>query len=190
MRVLAGCFAIQQGEDLLAGWLRHHFFIDMAHFGIRQDLWLELPLSRGNNANAVVTIHVHKTQGAEAVEPDIGHPLDNLPFALVGYRLFQLFNRLWSFSPGGTLVGEYQFEFGCNLLEQAAAAIARAEVVDFLGNRDITAGGTPDNPSYEGFVGFGLNLDLAPLAWGMALIVVAGAFELGQRLQRDTEGLV
>lgn len=76
------------------------------------------------------------------------------------------------------------------LLEQAAAAIARAEVVDFLGSRDITAGGTPDNPSYEGFVGFGLNLDLAPLAWGMALIVVAGAFELGQRLQRDTEGLV
>lgn len=32
--------------------------------------------------------------------------------------------------------------------------------------------------------------DLAPLGWGLALAVVAGAFELGQRMQRDQEGLV
>lgn len=37
---------------------------------------------------------------------------------------------------------------------------------------------------------FLFELDLAPLGWGFALAVVAGAFELGQRLQRDTEGLV
>lgn len=33
-------------------------------------------------------------------------------------------------------------------------------------------------------------LNLAPLGWAFALIVVAGAFEIGQRLQRDTEALV
>jgi hypothetical protein len=33
-------------------------------------------------------------------------------------------------------------------------------------------------------------LDLAPLGWAFALIVVAAAFEIGQRMQRDTESLV
>lgn len=32
--------------------------------------------------------------------------------------------------------------------------------------------------------------DAAPLGWGLALAVVAAAFEIGQRLQRDTQGLV
>lgn len=35
-----------------------------------------------------------------------------------------------------------------------------------------------------------IELNLAPLGWGLALAVVAGAFELGQRMQRDTEGLI
>lgn len=33
-------------------------------------------------------------------------------------------------------------------------------------------------------------VDPGPIAWGLALAVVAAAFEIGQRLQRDTEGLV
>ena len=37
---------------------------------------------------------------------------------------------------------------------------------------------------------FLVEVDLAPLAWSLALAVVAGAFEIGQRLQRETEGLV
>ena len=37
---------------------------------------------------------------------------------------------------------------------------------------------------------FLVEVDLAPLAWGFALAVVAAAFQLGQRLQRDTDGLV
>lgn len=37
---------------------------------------------------------------------------------------------------------------------------------------------------------FLVQVDLAPLAWGFALAVVAAAFEIGQRLQRETEGLV
>lgn len=32
--------------------------------------------------------------------------------------------------------------------------------------------------------------DPAPVAWGLALAVVAAAFEIGQRLQRETEGLI
>jgi len=37
---------------------------------------------------------------------------------------------------------------------------------------------------------FLVEVDLAPLAWGLALAVVAAAFQLGQRLQRDSDGLV
>jgi hypothetical protein len=37
---------------------------------------------------------------------------------------------------------------------------------------------------------FVLELDPAPIGWGFALIVLVAAFELGRRLQRDTEGLV
>lgn len=37
---------------------------------------------------------------------------------------------------------------------------------------------------------FLLELDLAPLGWGLALALIAGAFEIGRRIQRDTEGLV
>ena len=58
--------------------------------------------------------------------------------------------------------------------------IARAEAVDYLGigaAQGLTAG-------------FSATVDLAPLGWSLALIVVAAAFELGQRMQRDQEGLV
>jgi len=37
---------------------------------------------------------------------------------------------------------------------------------------------------------FMVEVALAPLGWAFALIVVAAAFEIGQRLQRDTDGLV
>lgn len=54
----------------------------------------------------------------------------------------------------------------------------------------ITAGGNASDPSYEGLMGWMLNLDLAPVGWALGLALVAAAFELGHRLQRDTEGLV
>ena len=75
-------------------------------------------------------------------------------------------------------------------LSQVLAAIARAEVVAFLGVRDVTAGGTTGDPSYEGFIAFGLSLDLGVIGVGLALAVVAAAFEYGEKLQRDTDGLV
>lgn len=37
---------------------------------------------------------------------------------------------------------------------------------------------------------FMVTVDLAPLGWTFALTVVAAAFEIGQRLQRDQDGLV
>ncbi|CAO1653688.1 DUF2975 domain-containing protein [Salinibacterium sp. NYA9b] len=64
-------------------------------------------------------------------------------------------------------------------------AILNAEVVKFLGDGVLATNGTG-----EGLVIFEIILDLAPLAWGLALGVVAGVFEFGQRLQRDTDGLV
>ena len=57
-------------------------------------------------------------------------------------------------------------------------SIAHAEIVDAL---DLSGAGLPV---------FLATVDLAPLGWGLALAVVAGAFEIGQRMQRETEGLV
>lgn len=66
--------------------------------------------------------------------------------------------------------------------------IAHAEVVQFLGesvlaHRDSGIG-------EEGLVLFGVLIDLSPIAWGLALGVVAATFEFGERLQRETDGLV
>lgn len=63
-------------------------------------------------------------------------------------------------------------------LGQLFGALARAEIVDYLG----AAG--------NDFYLFLFNFDPAPLAYGFALAVIAGAFQLGERMQRDTEGLV
>lgn len=60
-------------------------------------------------------------------------------------------------------------------------AIARAQVVERL-----TAAGADTS----GFWMFQYQLDPAPIGWGIALALVATAFEVGQRLQRETEGLV
>lgn len=75
-------------------------------------------------------------------------------------------------------------------VSQLLEAAARAVVVDHLGP-DMTTGGTPGGTgSDEGLLSFALNLDLAPIGVGLALGVVALAFQVGARLQRDTEGLV
>jgi hypothetical protein len=67
-------------------------------------------------------------------------------------------------------------------LQQLAHGIARAEVVMSLGEPTITGG-----PSLAEFF---VTVDGAPFAWGIALAVVGAAFEIGERLQRDTDGLV
>jgi len=72
---------------------------------------------------------------------------------------------------------------------QVAGAAARGSIVDFLGAQEITAGDIGAGP-YEGLVGFMLNLDAAPVGWAFGLALVAGAFQIGTRLQRETDLLV
>lgn len=69
---------------------------------------------------------------------------------------------------------------------QLLEAAGRAAVVDHLGPA-VTAGA---GESAESLLPFGLSLDLAPVGVGLALAVIALAFQIGARLQRDTEGLV
>ena len=68
------------------------------------------------------------------------------------------------------------------LLGQVFGAIGLAALVESL---------TASDPAVaETFPAFSMVLDLAPLGWGFALALVAGAFAIGTRLQRDAEGLV
>lgn len=56
--------------------------------------------------------------------------------------------------------------------------IGRAEVVEQL---------SADTSQFWAFL---VSANLAPVGWGIALALMATAFEVGQRLQRETEGLV
>jgi hypothetical protein len=57
----------------------------MPHLGLGQNLGLELAgIGWGDNVDAVIAVHIHEAQGAEAVEPDIGYPLDDLSLARIG----------------------------------------------------------------------------------------------------------
>ncbi|WP_443468696.1 hypothetical protein [Microbacterium sp. A196] len=58
--------------------------------------------------------------------------------------------------------------------------IGRAAVVE-----ELSAGA--DTSQFWTFL---VSADLAPIGWGIALALVATAFEVGQRLQRETEGLI
>ncbi len=68
------------------------------------------------------------------------------------------------------------------VLGQVLGAFGRALLVD-----DLAA----TSPQVVDVFGtFIMELDLAPVGWGFALALVAGAFAIGARLQRETEGLV
>jgi hypothetical protein len=73
---------------------------------------------------------------------------------------------------------------------QLLGAVGNAAVVDHLGPAATGGADTARPEGYEGLVAFALDLSLAPLGVGLALAVVALAFQIGARLQRDTEGLV
>lgn len=71
---------------------------------------------------------------------------------------------------------------GGGLFGQLAGAWGRAMLVEQLA--------ATDDAVTDVFWTFLLQLDLAPVGWGFALALVAMAFEIGTRLQRETEGLV
>jgi len=58
----------------------------------------------------------------------------------------------------------------------ALSGVAHAEAAHALGTDDLPM--------------FLVTVDPAPIGWAFALAVVAAAFEIGQRMQRDTESLV
>jgi len=70
----------------------------------------------------------------------------------------------------------------CGIGSQFAGAVARAEAAIVL--REATPQIDPL------FVAFSIALDLAPFGWGLLLGLLAGAFQIGTRLQRETELLV
>ncbi|MCE0509985.1 hypothetical protein V8Z69_06500 [Microbacterium aurugineum] len=68
------------------------------------------------------------------------------------------------------------------LLGQLAGGIGRAMIVQDLAAAD---------PAVEDVLWTLLvQFDLAPVGWAFALALIAGVFEIGRRLERDTEGLV
>ena len=67
------------------------------------------------------------------------------------------------------------------MIAPLVGGIARAQVVE-----QLTASGADTS----GFWMLLVTLNPAPIGWGIALALVATAFEVGQRLQRETEGLV
>ncbi|HWS50497.1 MAG TPA: hypothetical protein VN241_05765 [Microbacterium sp.] len=65
---------------------------------------------------------------------------------------------------------------------QLSGAVGRAVIVERL---------AASHPAVtDVFWTFLIDLDLAPVGWGFALALIAGAFSIGSRLQRETEGLV
>jgi len=68
------------------------------------------------------------------------------------------------------------------LFGQFAGAWGRAVLVEHLA--------ATDDAVTDVFWTFLMQLDLAPVGWGFALALVAAAFQIGTRLQRDTDLLV
>lgn len=68
---------------------------------------------------------------------------------------------------------------------QAAGALGRAAVVDYLGAEQVTAGSSGPGLAYLEW-----SVDLSPIGWALGLALVAAAFQIGIRLQRESDLLV
>jgi hypothetical protein len=71
---------------------------------------------------------------------------------------------------------------------QLAGAFARTSVVEYLGAEQLT--GHDGGAAPGGFSYLSLNLDASPIGWALSLALVAAAFQIGARLQRETDLLV
>ena len=87
--VVAGGLAAEQRVHPLAGFVGHTGFVDVALFGVGQDLGLKLAFVRWrDHTHFVVTVQVHEAQGAKAVEPGVGHFVQHLLWAGLADLLF------------------------------------------------------------------------------------------------------
>ncbi|WP_152188221.1 hypothetical protein [Georgenia satyanarayanai] len=110
--------------------------------------------------------------------------------ALVWLAVRVLRNRPFGHSMTAALVASAVLIIVGGTASQLLGALGNAAVVDHLGP-DVTGGADLSRPEgYEGLAMFSLELSLAPVGVGVALAVVALAFQIGARMQRDTEGLV
>lgn len=122
-----------------------------------------------------------------AVESLLGIGLSVIVFIL-GMRL--LSQRPFTRTATGALMAASILVIVVGMVAPFLGGIADAEAVAFLGDavtggQDAAAGGPA-----EGLSLFVMYLDPAPIGWGFALAVIASTFQLGQRMQRDTEGLI
>jgi len=107
LRIAAGRFAVEQGEDLLPNLVVNCIFVDVTHFGFGQNLGLELSFGGRHHTDASIAVHVHETQSTKAVEPDVGHPLDDLFLALLLDGLFEFLDGIDTFTPGGAVLVQH-----------------------------------------------------------------------------------
>ncbi len=76
----------------------------------------------------------------------------------------------------------------CGLVGDACEGMTRFEVVSLLGP-DAAAHGDGAG-THEGFTAALFESSLASIGWGLGLAVVAQVLRIGERMQKDTEGLV
>lgn len=158
---------------------------------------LELPVATTNHAATGLLPGVtgHFT-AVEATIPALpsgpaellvwGDALNQIGFLAVLALVFLLAHRLRSeilFTAGSARVigvcGAVLVVFGT--VGQVLDAIARSRLAELIGANARTPG--------EAY-GFSADFNLAPLLLGLFLVLVAGVFQYGRRLQRDTDGLV
>ena len=72
---------------------------------------------------------------------------------------------------------------------QFAGALARSSVIEYLG-ADRLVKDNSTAPATESFATFWVSLDLSPVGWAFGLLLVAAAFQIGVRMQKDTDALV
>lgn len=112
--------------------------------------------------------------------------LNQIGFLAVLALVFLLAHRLRSeilFTPGSAwIVGSCGAVLAsAGTVGQILDAIARSRLAEMVGANARTPG-----ESY----GFSADFNIAPLVLGLVLMLVAGVFQYGRRLQHETEGLI
>ncbi|MDN3480920.1 hypothetical protein QMA10_03145 [Arthrobacter sp. APC 3897] len=144
-------------------------------------------LSLGAKASyASVDATVPQVPGAEAALLAWGEALNQVAVLAVLGLMFLLAFRLRRkvlFTAGSAwVIG------ACGVV--LALAGSAGQVIDTIGRTRLADVIGVNGDAGAGYVLFVGSFSLAPAVAGLALVLVAGAFQYGRRLQKDTEGLV